>query len=190
MDDYCVVSIENGDSWKGTPLDVEEEQLKPEPTTTATTDEGDKASPPADKEESKHVEEAHKVNDKYINAFNEVKKSKIISSSPTVCPPSHNQVESFQKTPPPPPPLAAVARSKEALSPKSNVVVDPLITNAAESAIDKEAGATAVSLPPSPPPNQLLALAADSGGNGARKDLEDAIQRIEAHIKVNNTSYR
>jgi len=185
IDKIYVILMENDDSWKGTPLDVEEEQLNSEPTTIASTDDGDKASPPVDKKEPNHVQEASKEEDK---SFDTIDKEKTSGISPitTVCSPTHEELEAFQKSPSPSPSPAAAASSKEALSLKSNTVEDPVTMKRVESATEQEAGATvAVSLPPSPPQNQLSALAADIGGNGARKELEDAIQRIETQIKVN-----
>ncbi|KAG7675166.1 hypothetical protein Ndes2526B_g08024 [Nannochloris sp. 'desiccata'] len=186
--DVSVFSTETGDSWKGTPLDDEEEQLKAEPTATASTDDGDKASPPVDKEEYTHVEEANKVEDTSINNIDKVNASKTSPSS-RACSPIQKELEAFQKSPPPPCSPAAAASSREALSPKSTDVGDFVPVQGVESAVEKEAGVTAVSLPPSPPPIQLLVPAADTS-IGARKELEDAIQRIETHIKTEQAARR
>jgi hypothetical protein len=193
--DIYALSIGKEDSWKGTPLDAEEEQLKAEPTTIgANTDAGaalsTDSSTPVELVNVKTIENSNKVED---NLTNNKEKARKLNKSPfpRVCPPTQRELEVFRKSPSPALPIplagevAATPSSVEALSPIS-AIVSPALVKEVENVVEQDPAETVVTSPPS----QLSASAADGGGggggggNGARKELEDAIQRIEAHIKV------
>lgn len=194
--DVYILSIGKEDSWKGTPLDVEEEQLKSEPTTTtaSSTVSSDAGSTPEKKSKKEDKESASKVKDTLVN-----EKHKAInlnkSPFPKVSPPTRKELEAFtenKKASSPPSLLASplvAPNSGEALSLKQSHSIEgsSIIENGGIGRGEVTAAALASQPPPSsPPPAGQISAEKESvgGGNGARKELEDAIQRIEAHIKV------
>jgi hypothetical protein len=209
--DVYVLSIGREDSWVGTPLNGDEEQGKVEEPTTLYAD-GSTAStcPPVSvkNKDSKSVEEASKVIEIPFHSTNDVKKSRK-APFPRVCPPTQKELEAFRKSPPLPSPqqhpaataataAAASASSSEALSPISNTVLNSSPTKEIENYVEREPEVVSTASsppPPPPPPSQQLSAApveevGNGSGNGARRELEDAIQRIEAHIKTEQAARR
>ena len=196
--DVYILSIGKEDSWKGTPLDVEEELIKSEPTTTASSAvSSDAGSTPEKKSKNEDKETASKVKDTLVT---EKHKAKNLNKSPfpKVSPPTRKELEVFTENKKasslPPPPLASplvAPNLGEALSPKqSHSLKGSHILENGGIGREEVPAAAVVSQPPpsSPPPAGQISVAekesVGGGGNGARKELEDAIQRIEAHIKV------
>ncbi len=177
--DVYVVSMGREDSWKGTPLDDEEEQLKKEPTNTGDNRE---ASPPNGKIESfPPAEKTSKLTEIPVDDLKDNGKKLGKSPFPRVCAPTQRELQAFKK---PPPPLPLPSSSGEATSPKlSNPVTSSPTTQEVESTGEKELTPVTVPLPPQVQLSVPVATEG-GGGNGARKELEDAIQRIETHIKV------